>query len=752
MDPLESLNQEIGEFEDFVDDFGIHCLTVASKMNDILSGRYKDVDLPKPKPNPEEIKIQPQQEIAVIPAPADEINRKSKPIEKIKSVSNGKLDYAKWSEIKEHSPPPSPKAKQPSSSETKKIAPKVEIKGVHQRLVQNAVDKARKLGKEEFVKHNFESSLKHFTEAIETSKAPSMDLVPKQNPNDPFKFLDSILAPSPIPVDPILYSNRALVYFKLGDFEKSLQDCKECFSLDPMNVKSLYRQSQCQRSMKLYSDCVNSLKDCISLLEKHPETQKHVSLKVCKEQLKEVELLKSDKEIELLEAGDLLKDPSSELLGHLLQIYSDSSHQNDKEFTKISSNIIVLLKSHTSMKHAFRLLGGFQSLTNFNLNINESWIDILLEACVDCNENIREFGEYLNRLVLIVLSNRSKNGIATKFFSFLSHHRVLLGELARLKDFTKQIGDSIKSALEVEYDEAYLEFLSAQCRNSYELDERFNISIEWLINYVLKRSDLIGDQLLLNLLFSLSKLENLNVKSVMYNLADEIVVEITAKLDSESQTTENTAIGLACIHNILFQSKRKHALFFKTPKFMALICKLLKFNQFHDLCLKIFNRLSHNNLNEITPYLIHLDWEKCKKVLELGINDRPKDLVGDWSQILAVFLKISPSNIHLFVKNGGLPVLTNLFKECTKDQVLYSRIIGNLALSLSVCAQNELNLDEMIDLGLLELVVNCLRSCHSKEIKKNLAILCARLCKNERGLEISRKLRVTELLYTCGAI
>ncbi|KAJ3254918.1 hypothetical protein HK103_006715, partial [Boothiomyces macroporosus] len=654
-------------------------------MNDILSGKHKEADLPKPKPV--ESKSLSIDQPPLIPSPAEEIKSEAKPVEKIKSVSNGKLDYAKWSEIKEDSPPPSPKIEPAKPKETKAPA-KVESKGAHQKIVQAAVNKARLLGKEEFAKHNFESSLKYFTEAIETSKSPSIELVPKQNPNDPFKFLDSLLAPSPIPVDPVLYSNRALVYFKLGDFEKSLQDCADCIAHDPYNVKSLYRQSQCQRSLKLFPDCLLSLKECIRILEEKPELQKQVSLRVCKEQAREVQLLKVDQEIEMQEAGELLKDPSSELLGQLLKTYTENTHKNGKELDKITSNIIVMLKSHTSMKHAFRLLGGFQSLINYNSNIDERWIDILLEACVDCNENIREFGENLKRITLLMLANQSKQAVASKLFTFISQHQILVNEISRLKDFTKQLGELVKAGLSGTYSDSYLKFLLSVCKNSFELEERYQISAEWLLKHILDRSKSNPDGIVLELIFLLSKLENIKLKSVIYNLADEIILLIVSRVDKDRQTPGNIAIGLASIHNILFQTKRKHDKIFKTTKFMALLCRLLGRNDHHDLCLKIFNRLSHYNLNEINPYLIQLDWQRCRNVLEAGVDEGSKDLVGDWSQILAVFLKSSPANVQYFVKSGGLGVLTTLLAQCTKDQALYSRIIGNLALSLSVCAQN----------------------------------------------------------------
>ena len=51
------------------------------------------------------------------------------------------------------------------------------------------------------------------------------------------------LAIAASPRTPTLYSNRALAYLKLGEFEKSEKDCKVCLKLDPKNVKALLRRA-----------------------------------------------------------------------------------------------------------------------------------------------------------------------------------------------------------------------------------------------------------------------------------------------------------------------------------------------------------------------------------------------------------------------------------------------------------------------------------------------------------------------------
>jgi hypothetical protein len=54
----------------------------------------------------------------------------------------------------------------------------------------------------------------------------------------------------------------------------------------------------------------------------------------------------------------------------------------------------------------------------------------------------------------------------------------------------------------------------------------------------------------------------------------------------------------------------------------------------------------------------------------------------------------------------------------------------------------------MVKSGTVEIIINLLRIAKVKYVQKNLAICCARLCKNQKGLEVARSLDAIALIYS----
>ncbi|XP_064023817.1 mitochondrial import receptor subunit TOM34 [Pogoniulus pusillus] len=64
------------------------------------------------------------------------------------------------------------------------------------------------------------------------------------------------------------YTNRALCYLSLKQYKEAVQDCTEALSLDPKNVKALYRRAQALKELKDYK---SSIADIKSLLKTEPK-------------------------------------------------------------------------------------------------------------------------------------------------------------------------------------------------------------------------------------------------------------------------------------------------------------------------------------------------------------------------------------------------------------------------------------------------------------------------------------------------
>ncbi|NXJ79619.1 TOM34 protein, partial [Trogon melanurus] len=64
------------------------------------------------------------------------------------------------------------------------------------------------------------------------------------------------------------YTNRALCYLSLKQYQDAVQDCTEALRLDPKNVKALYRRAQAFKELKDYKASVADIK---SLLKTEPK-------------------------------------------------------------------------------------------------------------------------------------------------------------------------------------------------------------------------------------------------------------------------------------------------------------------------------------------------------------------------------------------------------------------------------------------------------------------------------------------------
>ncbi|NWS17171.1 TOM34 protein, partial [Pachyramphus minor] len=64
------------------------------------------------------------------------------------------------------------------------------------------------------------------------------------------------------------YTNRALCYLALKQYQEAAQDCTEALKFDPKNVKALYRRAQAFKELKDYK---SSIADIKSLLKTEPK-------------------------------------------------------------------------------------------------------------------------------------------------------------------------------------------------------------------------------------------------------------------------------------------------------------------------------------------------------------------------------------------------------------------------------------------------------------------------------------------------
>ena len=101
------------------------------------------------------------------------------------------------------------------------------------------------------------------------------------------------------PVDPVLYTNRALTHLKLYQFQEALKDCEAALLLDSKNIKAKWRKIEALRGLKQFQSALeecNSLNDIDdpALLQDVSKMNKQIELEMKQE--KEISIRKSHEE------------------------------------------------------------------------------------------------------------------------------------------------------------------------------------------------------------------------------------------------------------------------------------------------------------------------------------------------------------------------------------------------------------------------------------------------------------------------
>ncbi|UKJ89885.2 hypothetical protein MACJ_003139 [Theileria orientalis] len=85
-------------------------------------------------------------------------------------------------------------------------------------------------------------------------------------------YTDGIAAESKDPVvNSQLYSNRALVYLRLGEYVKCVNDCRHSIKFDKFNYKSYYRGSMASFNLSLYKQALLFCTECAKAIKSDPK-------------------------------------------------------------------------------------------------------------------------------------------------------------------------------------------------------------------------------------------------------------------------------------------------------------------------------------------------------------------------------------------------------------------------------------------------------------------------------------------------
>lgn len=80
-----------------------------------------------------------------------------------------------------------------------------------------------------------------------------------RNRSDQCLLCVSVLRQSHSPSVPAYYTNRALCYVKLQQYDKALADCRQALELDSQSVKAHFFMGQCHLEMENYDEAIGNL-------------------------------------------------------------------------------------------------------------------------------------------------------------------------------------------------------------------------------------------------------------------------------------------------------------------------------------------------------------------------------------------------------------------------------------------------------------------------------------------------------------
>jgi tetratricopeptide (TPR) repeat protein len=690
IDPLEKINEEIEEFEEFVDDFGENSYFngIDRKMKEILEGKLTPdrnhfcttVDNEFP-PAAEILHVLDSLEEVPVESCLQPLTNNQSTVNPLASTKSGPIDYSAWEKISDDDyllkdvssklpPAPTKSAILSNPLPAKKLPKQMQI-------VQDHVAELRVRGNSLFSQGNYQNAMALYSECLEISQQPPEDLEPRDKSGGAFSFLDKLLKPMPIPIDPTLFLNRALCNFKISSYEDALKDCNSALALDPLNVKAFYRQSQSFRALDRFQEAHTALANCKDLLENNTDNQKIVSLGAVVEQLEQMRYIVQDEKLANTEAQSLKEDPSYEVMKHLLDDCYKYFQSDNELKSKASSEIMTkLLASHQSMQHAFRLLDGFKMLTEGSIVPSEPWARVITSACKNVNENLRIVAGKTDP-ILVLLKKCTNGNVIGKVLGLLLEFETSRQSFERSPSWNTCLSSKILDYFPLFDKDSKSQFLGwladVASKPLFDSLEKKGFPYSWVISIVLVNMNLHPERNI-TILFEMSLRpscrESLKIASTqILNTLSNWIVQ-----DNIHHPNEMLNDFLSTIYNIVSLLDSKMALdMMIVDKFVVFLCKSNL-----DRSLKLLGKLSQFLKPENIKTLFNrLDWSKGIDSLSLDV-DIERDTIGDWSQLFAVVLKSESHNSHAL--SGAIVPLMDLLKKLMDDR--YSRIIGNVSLCL----------------------------------------------------------------------
>ncbi|KAJ3295225.1 Sperm associated antigen 1 [Borealophlyctis nickersoniae] len=807
MDILADLKANLQEFEDFVDDY-------TQKMNDILSGKITDEDRDWAKRNIEgdvnERAAKAADQLEVAPVPKQEVAQAAETADLAeterpctRTPSKSVVDYSKWEKLKmdEDEVNPKPESSPPSKASKQQKQPPRTSRADE---IRKKADVHRLKGNQLMKEQMYREAVTAYTTAIniyfDESSLPASISPPKSKDAINTGLLEAALSqfPNPtVPPDVALYTNRALAYLRLHEWQKAVKDCTEALKLDGGSVKAMWRRAEAHRSLKEFEkardDLENVRRVVVAFLDSKSRKGKGnkmtgneviadpgVTLEEVDRALKTVEKEIADVQSGIRLEKEVEQDGTKVLMETLLDELCTKipSAASQSPLRSTSTTLSNLFDTTPALSDIFRVCRGFDRLVSGEVLTPRSIdliLPILLSACRTSDANRREMARHTSALIRVLFETPNPDitviETAACLLALCAADAVFVDTLAKTDVGGPKFGvlvltflqDSATAGVATSPAVAYhlLSLLSRMMAvtpvGSTAVTKTWGITPQKILRclpaHLLSSAVVNNEPVSVVACECINKLCTLKGQPFPPTLTDPLIDAIFTVVNRKPQPTEQLTTLLATFHNLLAHSPHPISSLLTDHNILPMLISLLR---------------THPDLRRITTLslakLVKHHKQQIAETLDGWWDDVPKlDLMntqetrGAAAQLLWAWLASGGERcVQEWKRVGGFQVLQAAVKDFadgTKSGGLDEVVVGNFALCLAECLRKA-DLEEharyFATEGTIDHIIKLLKACKDAAVRSNLAIACARLCQIESVLERARELGGVELMYALG--
>ncbi|KAJ1343869.1 hypothetical protein BSLG_001601 [Batrachochytrium salamandrivorans] len=645
----------------------------------------------------------------------------------------------------------------------------------HIQVVFDAVKTFREKGNASFKSGDYRKAISLYSQAIETSIHPPRNLLDCATPTvsnipDPFAFLDKVLKPLSIAVNPSLYTNRALAWLKICNWAEAKSDCSLALTLDPLNTKALWRRVEACLMLDEFTEARVDALAARDILSTPRGLQTDISV-----QDVDAILLRISRSMEA-NAKAVLLNPNSSVasaidskdfdntlslltttLSRINSESADLTEQNSNDHAvfgilgqKIDlephfSTLLEMIKREPSLKRSTTYrdwLGLVMEISYTTANQTDLVIlQLLIESSRGSPENSMFVGRHIVSLASILAKSKDEpiHSLVVELLVELSLEPMVVShQFTQTGDRGSFLGTALLATLDTQTS-------ISNMRNGISLassiltmpaDKSCAILECWGVKF---------EHLILNLC-ALIFLDNTNLQAMEAIHSNTPATKKLAPSESKAMLLEGL---LALLHNI---STVKNVAIDENLDLKRLLKDLIEIASSQEYGLvrdayRILPRIAQRE-RETASALIDANLESLDMARLLTGNSVEEETHANILQLLCIWLQSSneitvEARIQKWQINyKGFEIFAAMLSP--KQTRHHARVIGNTAFCVSECAKKLVRAEKLVSLGIIESLIYHSENTSDPAVLKNIAIGCAQLCKTDKGLEIARKLRWIE--------